>query len=150
MERVKGGSKDNDRILSLAESSLARLGALDGEEAPTSVELENSVSEHHTTEVASESPDAIVKESDDALIDEEILGIFVEEVAEVTELVEASLSALRQNPEDSDNLQELRRAFHTLKGSGRLVGATAIADVGWSIENLLNRYIEKQFAPEIY
>src|SRR5690606_13404021 len=34
-------------------------------------------------------------------------------------------------------------AFHTLKGSGRVVGATALAEFAWSIENLLNRLLDK-------
>ena len=37
----------------------------------------------------------------------------------------------------------MRRSFHTLKGSGRMVGARAIAEFAWSIENLLNRIIDK-------
>ncbi len=36
-----------------------------------------------------------------------------------------------------------RRAFHTLKGSGRVVGATALAEFAWSIENLMNRLLDK-------
>ena len=36
----------------------------------------------------------------------------------------------------------MRRAFHTLKGSGRVVGARRIGDFAWSVENLLNRVID--------
>ncbi|MCV6611645.1 MAG: Hpt domain-containing protein, partial [Amphritea sp.] len=92
--------------------------------------------------------DAQVKESDDALIDEEILSIFVEEVDEVLAAVNDACSKLKSNPEDSPSLQELRRAFHTLKGSGRLVGATQIGDLGWAIENLLNKYLEQNIVPQ--
>ncbi len=44
---------------------------------------------------------------------------------------------------DLESLASLRRSFHTLKGSGRMVGARSIAEFGWSIENLLNRIIDK-------
>ena len=44
---------------------------------------------------------------------------------------------------DTDSLMDLRRAFHTLKGGGRMVGATAIGELSWSLENLLNRVIDK-------
>ena len=44
---------------------------------------------------------------------------------------------------DLESLGSLRRSFHTLKGSGRMVGARLIAEFGWSIENLLNRIIDK-------
>ena len=43
---------------------------------------------------------------------------------------------------DSEARDTLRRAFHTLKGSGRMVGATDIGEVAWSVENLLNKIIE--------
>ena len=44
---------------------------------------------------------------------------------------------------DLEALASMRRSFHTLKGSGRMVGARAIAEFAWSIENLLNRIIDK-------
>ena len=46
------------------------------------------------------------------------------------------------NPLDSDALLVVRRSFHTLKGSGRMVNARAISDFAWAIENLLNRILE--------
>ena len=48
-----------------------------------------------------------------------------------------------QNPMDLESLSSMRRSFHTLKGSGRMVGARSIAEFAWSIENLLNRIIDK-------
>src|SRR5690606_25164187 len=47
------------------------------------------------------------------------------------------------NPQDQDALTGLRRSFHTLKGSGRMVGAHLIGEFAWSLENLLNRVISK-------
>ncbi len=44
---------------------------------------------------------------------------------------------------DLESLSSMRRSFHTLKGSGRMVGARSIAEFAWSIENLLNRIIDK-------
>src|SRR5699024_5735370 len=41
-----------------------------------------------------------------------------------------------------DNLATIRRAFHTLKGSGRMVGATTVGDFGWALEHLLNQCLE--------
>src|SRR5690606_17284076 len=48
-----------------------------------------------------------------------------------------------ERPEDSDALISVRRSFHTLKGSGRMVGAQLIGEFAWSIENLLNRVINQ-------
>ncbi len=75
-------------------------------------------------------------------IDEEIIEIFVEEVEEVLEEMKSSYEVWRESPADAEALQTLRRAFHTLKGSGRLVGATVIGELGWVFESMLNRIID--------
>ncbi|OQW91023.1 MAG: hypothetical protein BWK79_18030 [Beggiatoa sp. IS2] len=75
-------------------------------------------------------------------VDEEILEIFVEEVGEVLEEITNAFNAWQENPADEESLKNLRRAFHTLKGSGRLVGATVIGELGWRFENMLNRLID--------
>jgi chemosensory pili system protein ChpA (sensor histidine kinase/response regulator) len=74
-------------------------------------------------------------------IDEEIIEIFIEEVDEVLEEIVTNLNVWKNNLENSESLKTLRRAFHTLKGSGRLVGATAIGELGWRFENMLNHVI---------
>ncbi len=79
-------------------------------------------------------------------VDEEILEIFVEEVAEVLNEIVSSFEAWRTNPSDLEALQTLRRNFHTLKGSGRLVGATVIGELGWKFENLLNRILDNSMS----
>ncbi len=47
-----------------------------------------------------------------------------------------------QNPLERDALITVRRSFHTLKGSGRMVGARELGEFAWSIENLLNRVLD--------
>src|SRR5690606_13929189 len=49
----------------------------------------------------------------------------------------------KRNPEHADSLTTVRRSFHTLKGSGRMVGAELIGEFAWSMENLLNRVIDQ-------
>lgn len=80
-------------------------------------------------------------------VDEEILEIFVEEVQEVQEEIVNNFSAWQADITNKAALQDLRRAFHTLKGSGRLVGATVIGEVGWRFENMLNRVIDGTIEP---
>ncbi|MDM8545730.1 Hpt domain-containing protein [Candidatus Venteria ishoeyi] len=75
-------------------------------------------------------------------IDEDILEIFIEEAEEVLEEIHANYNVWKNSPADTDSLQTLRRAFHTLKGSGRLVGAFAIGELGWAFENMLNKLID--------
>ena len=50
--------------------------------------------------------------------------------------------------EDRDALVEVRRAFHTLKGSGRMVRALVIGELAWSVENLLNRVLDRSVAAD--
>ncbi|MGP4863846.1 Hpt domain-containing protein [Psychrobacter sp. T6-5] len=76
-------------------------------------------------------------------VDEEIRDIFIEEVTEVIDDLEDFLPIWQQDAQDLTPLTEVRRSFHTLKGSGRMVGAFSISEMAWSIENLLNRLLDK-------
>ena len=53
----------------------------------------------------------------------------------------------REIATNSEALIATRRSFHTLKGSGRMVGAQLIGEFAWSIENLLNRLINQTLEP---
>ncbi|MGK0674540.1 MAG: Hpt domain-containing protein, partial [Halothiobacillaceae bacterium] len=79
--------------------------------------------------------------------DNEVLEIFIEEAREVLETIRMRLAQWRDNPADRSALTELRRAFHTLKGSGRIIGAQLIGEFGWAFENLLNRVLEGVLSP---
>ncbi|WP_410971350.1 Hpt domain-containing protein, partial [Salmonella sp. SAL04269] len=52
------------------------------------------------------------------------------------------LPAWHENPDDVERLRPIRRVFHTLKGSGRLVGAKTLGEFSWKIESLLNRVLD--------
>ncbi|MDH4105753.1 MAG: Hpt domain-containing protein, partial [Gammaproteobacteria bacterium] len=75
--------------------------------------------------------------------DPEFLQLFVEEARENVARLESLFPQWEANPQDADALRDLRRAFHTLKGSGRMVGAQRIGEFSWSIESLLNRVISQ-------
>jgi chemosensory pili system protein ChpA (sensor histidine kinase/response regulator) len=84
-------------------------------------------------------------------IDPELLTLYIEEAREEVARIAKLFPAWEQNPLETDALAGVRRAFHTLKGSGRMVGATDISEFAWSIENLLNKIIENtlQRSPSI-
>ena len=84
---------------------------------------------------------------DEAAVDEELLEVFLEETDEVLVALHDYLPQWIANPADSAALAELRRAFHTLKGSGRMVRALVLGELAWAVENLLNRVIERSVAP---
>ncbi|QXZ09468.1 Hpt domain-containing protein [Comamonas sp. Y33R10-2] len=87
---------------------------------------------------------AIELSAEDLDGDEELLSIFLEEAREV---VDNGLNALKVLAYESGNLSEqttLRRAFHTLKGSSRMVGLDEFGEAGWSMEQMLNAWLAEQ------
>jgi chemosensory pili system protein ChpA (sensor histidine kinase/response regulator) len=74
--------------------------------------------------------------------DQEIVEIFIEEAGEVMVELSRTIPAWCNKPDDTDLLSGIRRGFHTVKGSGRMVGAMATGEFAWAFENLLNKVIE--------
>ena len=72
----------------------------------------------------------------------ELVGLFVEEAHEELAKIRRHFPLWDQNPLDRDALEIVRRAFHTLKGSGRMVGARELGELAWSVESLLNRLLD--------
>jgi len=91
-------------------------------------------------EPAAEAVPGVPVLSDD--YDAETLDIFLEEADEVVAALREQVPQWCANPGDSELQGDIRRAFHTLKGSGRLVGALLIGEFAWGYENLLNRVLE--------
>ena len=75
-------------------------------------------------------------------IDDDIRDVFLEEFQEELENLNTLLPAWVAAPAKTDHLRSIRRIFHTLKGSGRLVGAKTLGEFAWKIENMLNRVLE--------
>ncbi len=88
-----------------------------------------------------------LEEEDNDLIDDEVIEIFIEEAGEVLETINEYLPQWASDTENEDALKELRRAYHTLKGSGRMVGANIVGELAWSIENMLNRVLDHTVVP---
>ncbi|HHM9113480.1 TPA: Hpt domain-containing protein [Pseudomonas aeruginosa] len=84
--------------------------------------------------------------ADEEPVDEELREVFIEEAGEVLETLGRYLPAWKADHDDRDALTEVRRAFHTLKGSGRMVRALVIGELAWSIENLFNRVLDRSIA----
>ena len=90
------------------------------------------------TETQAETPIESAHSDQEDGVDAELLEIFLTEAVEVLDAVRTTLPAARQAPHDQEHLTTLRRAFHTLKGSGRMVGLTEFGEAAWSIEQVLN------------
>jgi chemosensory pili system protein ChpA (sensor histidine kinase/response regulator) len=76
--------------------------------------------------------------------DPELLAIFLQEADEVLRNIDAAVPLCRQQPNDLESLTTMRRGFHTLKGSGRMVGLMDLGELAWEIEQLLNKWLEKK------
>jgi chemosensory pili system protein ChpA (sensor histidine kinase/response regulator) len=74
--------------------------------------------------------------------DPELVALFIEEAREELAKIQKHFPGWEQNPLEQDGLVTMRRSFHTLKGSGRMVGARELSEFAWSIENLLNRLLD--------
>jgi chemosensory pili system protein ChpA (sensor histidine kinase/response regulator) len=98
-----------------------------------------------------EAPTAAMPTSDEA-IDAELLEIFLLEAEEVLTCVRETLPRSRTEPYNQDHLTTLRRSFHTLKGSSRMVGLSIFGEAAWSIEQVLNLRLSetKPGDPELY
>ncbi len=67
-----------------------------------------------------------------------LLEIFANEIQEEITRLAVQLPRIHTNPQDREALQIVRRSFHTIKGSGRMVGANYIGEFAWALERLLN------------
>ncbi len=88
------------------------------------------------------------KEIDESLIDDEVLEIFLEEAEEEIASIEKTLPVWINQLDNVESLTTIRRSFHTLKGSGRLVGAVVIGELSWAAENMLNKVLEDSIPAE--
>lgn len=82
-----------------------------------------------------------------AQVDAELMETFIGEAEEVLAALAHNLQALRVNNTDRAALTEVRRGYHTLKGSGRTLGLDALGEIAWAVEKLLNRIIEQDVLP---
>lgn len=82
-------------------------------------------------------------------MDEEIRGTFLDELTEEIASIEQNLPLWRANIEDLERLRTIRRSYHTIKGSGRMVGARLLGEFAWQIENLLNRVLNGNRPPSL-
>jgi chemosensory pili system protein ChpA (sensor histidine kinase/response regulator) len=89
------------------------------------------------TLAAPPAPSPVVEKADP-----ELVQLFIEEAHEELAKIVKQFPVWEQNPLEQDVLVTLRRSFHTLKGSGRMVGARELSEFAWASENLLNRLLD--------
>ncbi|GGJ02540.1 hypothetical protein GCM10009083_19270 [Halopseudomonas pertucinogena] len=141
LERVARDDIDRgEGILAAAEGCLAVLGY-----APADLPALLAEEEQDDPAVLADEPAQAVAaepDEDEDELDPELLEIFVEEVGEVLETLDEYSPQWQADPDNKAARTEVRRAFHTLKGSGRMVKASILAELAWAVENMLNRVID--------
>jgi len=100
---------------------------------------------------AAETPQpeaSVIENAEDTLLvaipegaEPELLEIFLEEANEVLEAMGEASEACQSNPDDQASLTVIRRGFHTLKGSGRMVGLDELGETAWHHEQLMNSWL---------
>ena len=155
--------------LNIAEQSMQQLGypcpvteqtvcedfSDNGQEVVPAMDAEPSARPLTNAEVADTTAAGLVDKIPDitamqiiaADLDEEILSIFIEEADEELLKLKALVPAWVSCPDLREYLEDARRSFHTMKGSGRMVGALAVGEFAWAFEGLANKIIEGVVTP---
>ncbi len=76
--------------------------------------------------------------------DAEMRSVFLEEAHEVIEEAHHALGELHLDPSNLGAITAVRRAFHTLKGSSRMVGLKEYGEAAWACEQLYNTWLASQ------
>jgi chemosensory pili system protein ChpA (sensor histidine kinase/response regulator) len=74
--------------------------------------------------------------------EQELLEVFLEEAREVLDSMRDNIEVCQAQPGSREPLAIIRRGFHTLKGSGRMVGLNELGEVAWCVERALNKWLQ--------
>ena len=144
IEAVREQRGDRERVLGIMCDSLAKLNYWP-EIRPSSEDTTADSTADASAPTTPAPPPAVPAEHAPAtqpLIDEELRQVFLDEMDEEIASLRRHFPLWRAQPEETDDLKIVRRSFHTLKGSGRLVGALELGDFAWMVESTLNRVLD--------
>ncbi len=71
--------------------------------------------------------------------DQDLMGEFIVECTDHISAAEASLLELESNPDDTEQINTIFRAFHTIKGTSGFLGLDQVQRLAHLAENLLDR-----------
>jgi chemosensory pili system protein ChpA (sensor histidine kinase/response regulator) len=144
-----GDLRDDAKLIDDGELIAQAEGALRELESGSTAALEATV----TAIAGAPAPAPVISDETQRLLaieatglDAELLDIYLAEAQEVLDTVVAQLGVLRGNFGDREALRTVRRQFHTLKGSGRMVGLTELGELAWHVEKIHNRLLEEERA----
>lgn len=76
-------------------------------------------------------------------VDTELLDVFLLELTDILQSLDSALARWRSNPSDIGALKQLRRGFHTIKGSAPLVGADMLGNLCKDLERLMAEFQDR-------
>jgi len=139
---------DTDTDMTEVEQALE----IDAPEFISEHKLEDSLaltkSQDSPVEVNARSKTAFYTQSPE---DEELAEVFLIEASDVLVALTESLGVLKEDINNAEALLDVRRYFHTLKGSGRMIGLTFLGEAAWMVEQTLNNCTKggERFSNEI-
>lgn len=80
--------------------------------------------------------------TEETVVGADLLRLFAEEAGEEQRRIQQHFPIWERDPGQTQALELVQRAFHTLKGSGRVVGARDLSEFSAATENLLSRLLE--------
>lgn len=96
--------------------------------------------------LAEETPALTIASQAGDFEEDDLQDIFLEEAREVVGQALQAIEELAAESGDEAQLTVLRRAFHTLKGSSRMVGLSEFGEAAWALEQMLNSWLADQKA----
>ena len=154
------GRESDEKLIARESSNLAKEHGDDQDHSPETeekksmaenTETENTGSESESKENAEAVVESTVQENEqqpendpnydympeDA--DFELISEFIAEGNDLFESAEEALLTLETDPEDTESVGKVFRAFHTIKGTSAFLELTLLAEMGHHAESLLSR-----------
>ncbi|MCG8449897.1 MAG: Hpt domain-containing protein, partial [Pirellulales bacterium] len=85
---------------------------------------------------AETTDDRISETQQEDVLDPELIEVFLEEVDEIFEVIAESKQAWMDDSNNVQAVDQLQRALHTLKGSSRMAGISAVGDLAHELETI--------------
>lgn len=129
LQRIRGANSDNPLIQAM-QQRYPEPSPVPGEEKP-------HFCEKHRERVSKGS----LNDSED-FQPQSTYEIFAAQTRELEQQLAAELPKWSRDFTDQVAASRIRRAFHSLKGHGRIIGADVIGELAWSVENMLDNVIK--------
>ena len=130
-----GAERRGSRRADRRQAGRARRAGRTQQAAPSPIEEFSRATASWTAKITGPAPlEGVLPDTEVTELEEDDLqNIFLDEAREVLHNGLAAVSALGARPDDDGELTVLRRAFHTLKGSSRMVGLMDFGEAAWSL-----------------